>query len=69
MTPDEIRDAAVGRFNEIAPPKFDYGQREHGGSLLEKENLLGEMEAEVIDLWFYLQAARLRITQRRKKDE
>ena len=39
-TPSEIRDAAIERFDSVAAPKFDAGQKEHGGksSLLAEEN-------------------------------
>jgi hypothetical protein len=50
------------RFNELAPAKYDQGQAEHGGILIERD-LVSDMEREVIDFWFYLQALRQRMEQ------
>jgi hypothetical protein len=54
-TPSEIRDAAIERYNSIAQPKFDAGQKEHGGSL-DLRVQWEDLEYEVIDLWFYIQS-------------
>jgi hypothetical protein len=52
-TPDEIRDAAIAHFIERAVPKFNKGQKEHGGSCDQRANF-EELENEIIDLWFYM---------------
>jgi hypothetical protein len=62
ITPETIRDRAMQRFNELAPAKYDQGQAEHGGILIERD-LVSDMEREVIDFWFYLQALRQRMEQ------
>ena len=54
-TPSEIRDAAIERYNSIAPPKFDAGQKEHGGNL-DFRVQWEDLEYEVTDLWFYIQS-------------
>ena len=70
MTPDEIRDIAVARFNEFAPKKYDRGQDEHGGVLSETVEIEC-LEEEIVDLWFYLQALKLKLsgTINKKEDE
>ncbi len=60
MTPDEIRDKAVARFNEFAPVKYDIGQAEHGG-LLHETVTIQHLEEEVVDLWFYVQALKIKL--------
>jgi hypothetical protein len=50
------RDSALVRFQEMAASKYEAGQKEHGGNLWEKPGLLDNMEEEVIDAWFYIQA-------------
>lgn len=57
----QSKKSALIRFHELADAKYDEGQREHGGNLWEKHDLIGEIEKEVIDLWFYLQAIREKI--------
>ena len=54
-TPDEIRDDAISYFCEVAIPKFDAGQLEHGGSLDERVSA-EDIEDEIIDLWMYVQS-------------
>ena len=56
-TPDEIRDASIARFNELAGMKFDIGQMEHG-SCLDQTVTFTHMEEEVIDMWHYIQSAK-----------
>jgi hypothetical protein len=60
MSPDEIRDASIARFNELAGPKYDRGQVEHGG-LLTDRNVVDDMEKEIIDLWHYCQTLRIQL--------
>ena len=54
-TPSEIRDAAIERFDSVASPKFDAGQKEHGGNL-DLRVQWEDLEYEVMDLWFYIQS-------------
>ena len=58
-TPEGIRDFALRRFHEAAKDKYDAGQVEHGG-LITDRNLFDELEKEIIDAWFYLQATRIK---------
>lgn len=60
MTPDTIRDTAMRRFNQLAPAKYDRGQAEHGGLITDRD-LLVEIEQEIVDLWFYVQAMRQKL--------
>lgn len=59
-TPDEIREAGLARFRDLAAGKFDRGQLEHGGCLDEKVRF-DDLEEEIIDLWFYVQSMRERV--------
>ena len=68
MTPDEIRDIAMARFNEFAPKKYDLGQLEHG-TVLSETVKLECLEEEIVDLWFYLQALKLRLSGTTNKRE
>ena len=58
-TPNGIRDFALKRFEEAAKAKYDAGQEEHGGLITDRK-LFAELEAEIIDQWFYLQAIRIK---------
>lgn len=60
LTSAQIRDQALERFNKLARKKYDAGQKEHGG-LLTDRFLVDELEKEIIDAWFYVQAMRLKI--------
>ena len=55
--PDQIRDEGIRVFNEIAKPKYDAGQEEHGGNLDESVRWK-DLQDEVIDLWYYLESKR-----------
>lgn len=50
-----FRDGAIQIFINLAKAKYDEGQKEHGGFLVTDVSFQ-DMEAEVIDLWFYIQA-------------
>lgn len=56
----EFRNKCLERFNKIARDKFDKGQREHGG-YLPIDVSIGDLEDEVIDQWFYLQAVKAKL--------
>ena len=58
-TPNGIRDFALKRFAEAAQTKYDAGQLEHGGLITDRK-LFDELEAEIIDMWFYMQAIRIK---------
>ena len=59
MTTTQIRDRSVARFNEVAGKKFDDGVKEHGTVLTEVVTL-DDAEQEVIDLWHYIQALKMK---------
>ena len=67
-TPDDIRDSAISRFNSIAPPKFDLGQKEHGGDL-DVSVQWEDLEYEVMDLWFYIQSMKRRCSLLAEENE
>ena len=60
LTPDEIAKRSVDRFNELATAKYMAGQDEHGGCLVDKVDFT-DLESEVLDLWHYLQAMKIRL--------
>ena len=58
---DDIREMAVARFDKVARAKYDKGQAEHQGLIIDPQrDLIDEIEAEAIDLYFYSFAMRLR---------
>jgi len=62
---EQLRDAALARFAEKARAKYDAGQAEHKDFLGDRA-CLGEVENEIMDLWFYVQA--IRWQQEREQD-
>ena len=60
LTPEEIAKRSVDRFNELATAKYMAGQDEHGGCLVDKVDFT-DLESEVLDLWHYLQAMKIRL--------
>ena len=60
LLPNEIRDIALVRFQNLAKEKYDKGQLEHGGIITDR-CLVDELEKEIIDAWFYVQALRLKL--------
>ena len=58
-TPNEIRNASVARFVEIASDKFDKGQDEHG-ECLDETVTFDRLDEEIIDMWHYTQSLRLK---------
>jgi hypothetical protein len=64
LKPEEIAKRSVDRFNELATAKYLAGQKEHGGCLVNKV-CLDHMEEELVDCWHYLQALKIRLTERR----
>ena len=67
-TPDEIRDASMARFNELAAEKFDKGQDEHGSCLDNTVNF-DSLEEELIDLWHYTQSLKHQYTTKLREAE
>ena len=63
LTPEEIAKRSVDRFNELATAKYMAGQDEHGGCLVDKV-CIAHMEEEVLDIWHYLQALKIRLGER-----
>lgn len=55
-----FRETAMERFLKKARAKYDKGQEEHGGYLPVDVNI-NDLEDEVIDQWFYLQAVKRKI--------
>ena len=60
LSPEEIAKRSVDRFNKLATAKYMAGQDEHGGNLVNKVRL-ENAEEEIIDLWHYIQALRIRL--------
>ena len=60
LPPEKIARQSVERFRAMAIPKYEAGQREHGGDLVQKVRL-EHLEEEIIDLWHYVYALRLRL--------
>ena len=56
-TTDEIRDASITRFNELAGVKYDVGQSEHNTNL-DQTVTFAHLEEEVIDMCHYTQSMR-----------
>ena len=60
LPPEEIAKQSVDRFKALATAKYMAGQEEHGGCLVDKVKLV-HLEEEIIDLWHYEYASRLRL--------
>ena len=60
ITPSEVREHAIARFKAKAREKYDKGQAEHQGLIVDRD-LLSEIEDEAIDLVFYIYALRLNL--------
>ena len=60
LPPEEIARQSMERFNALAYAKYMAGQTEHGGCLVDKVKL-SQLEEEIIDLWHYVYALRLRL--------
>jgi len=48
------REQLVEQFAAAFRAKYDAGQREHGGRVWRKPNMLREGTHEILDLWVYL---------------
>jgi|21_taG_2_1085346.scaffolds.fasta_scaffold352953_1 hypothetical protein len=57
---EEFRDDAIAHFTNRAKYKYDKGQDEHGGYIVDRVDW-DEIEDEVIDLYFYTRALREKI--------
>jgi len=60
IKPSEVREHAIARFKAKAREKYDKGQAEHQGLIVDRD-LLNEIEDEAIDLVFYIFALRLKL--------
>ena len=60
IPPEEIARQSVERFRALATAKYMAGQKEHGRCLVDKVKL-AHLEEEIIDLWHYVYALRLRL--------
>jgi len=65
-TPNQIRDEAIKCFNQMAPAKYNAGQKEHGGLLDKRKDIIADLRGESIDFWFYVETA---ARQMEEKDE
>lgn len=59
-TPNEIKEFALNRWDKLAGKKYDDGQSRHGGLITDRESL-DDLEEEIIDAWFYVQALRIKL--------
>lgn len=59
-TPETFRDKAIADFSVMAKTKYDKGQVEHGGFLVDRADF-DDIEEEIVDLWFYVRAMRQRL--------
>ena len=59
---NRIKNQAIEAFSAKAFQKYDAGQAEHGGLLTERVSL-EDLEDEIIDLWFYLQALKEKLAK------
>lgn len=68
LTSEQIRDKAIEQFTTFARYKYDKGHAEHGGSILDR-CMIDDMEAEIVDMWFYLQALKIKLQKLEPKDK
>jgi hypothetical protein len=59
-TPEAIKNFALKRWDKLAAKKYDAGQAAHGGLITERDSI-ADLEEELIDAWFYIQAIRIKI--------
>ena len=57
---EEIARQSVERFRALVSANYMAGQEEHDGDLVQKVKL-EHLEEEIIDLWHYVYALRLRL--------
>jgi hypothetical protein len=60
FTATSFRDWSLCRFQRLAKEKYNKGQDEHGGRVFERVSI-DEIEEEVIDMWHFLQALRVKL--------
>ena len=58
----EFKDSAIRLFAQKASDKYDRGQEEHGG-YLPFDVIFNDIEDEVMDMWFYIQALKLKLSR------
>lgn len=57
----EFKNTAIKLFAQKASDKYDKGQEEHGG-YLPFDVIFKDIEDEVMDMWFYIQALKLKLS-------
>jgi hypothetical protein len=62
LTPESFRDFSLARFLILAREKYNKGQAEHGGKVYERVTF-SEVEEEIIDMWHYVQALRVKLNK------
>tara|TARA_Y100000114_G_scaffold126458_1_gene122853 strand:+ start:1014 stop:1484 length:471 start_codon:yes stop_codon:yes gene_type:complete len=56
----EFKNNAIALFEQKASGKYDRGQIEHGG-YLPFDVIFQDIEDEIIDMWFYVQAMKVKV--------
>lgn len=66
---NQFRDGAMQIFLNKAKAKYDAGQKEHGGFIVADVSM-HDIEDEIIDMWFYVQAmkSKLYVTCKEQRD-
>ena len=59
-TPNQIKELALNRWDKLAGKKYDDGQARHGGLITDRDSI-SDLEEEIIDAWFYVQALRIKL--------
>jgi hypothetical protein len=62
LTSDTFRDFSLARFLVLGREKYNRGQAEHGGKVFERVTF-SEIEEEIIDMWHYVQALRVKLNK------
>jgi hypothetical protein len=58
----EFKKASIRLFMDKAEDKYNKGQEEHGG-YLPFDVIFKDLEDEIIDMWFYIQAMKLKVAK------
>ena len=60
FNPETFKEYALSRLERLARKKYDKGQAEHGGYLVDRVELK-DIEDEIIDCFFYCTALRVKM--------
>ena len=60
FNPETFRDYSLSRFEKQGRKKYNKGQAEYKDYLVDRVEL-GDLEDEIIDLWHYVQALRIKL--------